>query len=202
DFDNLIETYIIGLPDGYADMDSFNDELLEICQNHPAAKDYEQSMTMGQRIYNLHKGEDLKAYGPLVDFAYASFKRYCDARPANPNHPFLSQKPDNCFIDMWGSIIGQDGALQSHIHPQGWLSGVYYAHVPEAAETAKDQCEGWIEFGRPPKYPSEQGNVPFHRVQPVVGLMVFFPSYYFHQTIPFGSDETRFSIAFDFIAED
>ena len=37
--------------------------------------------------------------------------------------------------------------------------------------------------------------------QPAPGLMVLFPSYMFHETIPFESSETRISIAFDIVPE-
>ena len=37
-------------------------------------------------------------------------------------------------------------------------------------------------------------------IQPEPGLMILFPSYFYHHTIPFHTDETRISIAFDLIA--
>ena len=46
---------------------------------------------------------------------------------------------------------------------------------------------------------------PVLRVRPVEGLLVLFPSYFYHRTIPFGGDGpfdsggTRISVAFDFV---
>jgi hypothetical protein len=37
------------------------------------------------------------------------------------------------------------------------------------------------------------------RVRPEEGLLVLFPSYFFHHTIPFEGEGTRISVAFDFI---
>ena len=40
---------------------------------------------------------------------------------------------------------------------------------------------------------------PKLRIRPTEGLLVLFPSYLFHRTIPFSGDGTRISIAFDVI---
>jgi hypothetical protein len=34
-------------------------------------------------------------------------------------------------------------------------------------------------------------------VQPEEGMMILFPSYFYHRTVPFETGETRISIAFD-----
>ena len=39
-------------------------------------------------------------------------------------------------------------------------------------------------------------------IKPVEGLMVLFPSYFYHRTLPFESDEVRISIAFDVLARE
>jgi hypothetical protein len=36
-------------------------------------------------------------------------------------------------------------------------------------------------------------------VRPVEGLLVLFPSYLYHRTIPFEGDAPRISVAFDFV---
>ena len=65
----------------------------------------------------------------------------------------------------------------------------------EAAEA------GWIEFGRPPSSfnCTIEPEVKTHR--PEEGLMLLFPSYMYHRTIPFETEEERISIAFDVLPQ-
>ncbi len=37
-------------------------------------------------------------------------------------------------------------------------------------------------------------------IRPRLGLMVLFPSYFWHHTVPFTGDQERISVAFDIIA--
>ena len=56
--------------------------------------------------------------------------------------------------------------------------------------------EGWLKFGEPafatrPILPAQ------HFVRPEPGLLALFPSYMWHGTVPFRTDESRLTIAFD-----
>ena len=56
--------------------------------------------------------------------------------------------------------------------------------------------EGWIRFGQPPsKITPRQG--PEHYVKPKPGRLVLFPSYMWHGTEPFTTEESRLTMAFD-----
>ena len=81
----------------------------------------------------------------------------------------------------------------------GWLSSVYYAKIPEVIGML-DQA-GWIEFGRPDPRFYGISDFAVRLLQPVEGLMVLFPSYFWHRTVPFESQEQRISFAFDVLAE-
>lgn len=92
------------------------------------------------------------------------------------------------------------GHQEPHIHHTAWLSGVYYARLPESVRPDDPMRSGWIEFGQPPpRYPCEC-EYPLESICPREGMLVLFPSYLFHRTIPFPSDEIRISFAFDVIA--
>ena len=60
---------------------------------------------------------------------------------------------------------------------------------------------GWIEFGRPDCATADSakgGGAPETAAfRPVAGAAFFFPSYFFHGTIPFAGSEERIGIAFD-----
>jgi hypothetical protein len=79
-----------------------------------------------------------------------------------------------------------------HVHPQGWLSSAYYVELPDAAGSR----EGWLKFGEPGV--RIDGCAAEHFVQPECGLLVLFPSYFWHGTVPFHAG-ARLTAAFDVI---
>ena len=95
--------------------------------------------------------------------------------------------------------MGKAGHQLAHIHPAAWLSGVYYVKVPEIVSDDSGGRSGWIVLGSPPDHFHNRVVPEIRAVKPEPGKMLLFPSYYYHHTIPYESDETRISIAFDLI---
>ncbi|HIG60410.1 MAG TPA: tetratricopeptide repeat protein [Gammaproteobacteria bacterium] len=113
----------------------------------------------------------------------------------------------------WSIILRGQGHHVPHIHTKGWYSCVYYLEVPDeissvnasvyespavisiASEVERSGC---LAFGRPgvnlPIVPD-----PVHFVVPQVGKLVIFPSYIWHETMPFIASDSRVVIAFDII---
>ena len=59
----------------------------------------------------------------------------------------------------------------------------------------------WIKFGQPgtPTLPPLDAE---HFVEPEPGMLVLFPSYMWHGTVPFaGEDASRLSVAFDLLPQ-
>ena len=70
--------------------------------------------------------------------------------------------------------------------------------MKDAAKGRTNNIEGWIEFGRAFHLIGDRREPAVHLVRPEEGMMVMFPSYFGHQTIPVtSSDEKRISFAFD-----
>ena len=87
----------------------------------------------------------------------------------------------------------KQGYQKSHIHPAGWLSGVFYLKVPKFL----NKNEGSIEFALYGyDYPNDK-NLPNLIHKPKIFDIALFPSSLFHRTIPFSSQEERQVIAFD-----
>jgi hypothetical protein len=96
-------------------------------------------------------------------------------------------------------MLADHGHQLAHIHPAGWLSGVYYVRAP-GISVSSDGHAGWIEFGRP-RDDTPIGFEPKVRlIMPEEGMVALFPSYLFHRTIPFAGPDKRISIAFDLVA--
>jgi Putative 2OG-Fe(II) oxygenase len=108
--------------------------------------------------------------------------------------PVRSRNTGNyAFRGLWSVKLHPNGYHIDHVHPQGWLSSACYV------ETVKDNGrEGWIKFGQPgvPTTPALEAE---HFEKPEPGLLVLFPSYMWHGTVPFSGDQTRLTFAFDIV---
>ena len=201
DFDRFIQSQRISVPEGYADLRAFNKALLQRCDNDPN-KDFAprgKSIKKGHRISFLEKDPKSSPVGLLLELANKAAKNYLAEHPIDPRHPFLAQSPHKWHLSAWSSILGEQGHHDAHTHPGGWLSGVYYAKLPDVMETENARREGWILFGRPKNYVEDASSPEFHLLRPREGLMVLFPSYFYHQTVPLECDDIRFTVAFDFL---
>ena len=109
-------------------------------------------------------------------------------------HPLHDRYTGTLRLHMWGSVLRKAGRQLPHVHPPGWLSGVYYVSVPKTINRG-----GWIEFGRPHRtLPCSKG--PMTKVvEPIPGKLILFPSYFFHRTYPLEREADRVSIAFDLL---
>ena len=100
------------------------------------------------------------------------------------------------FASSWYVKMSRGGHLTSHIHEEGWLSGVLYLAMP--SDRPEGSTAGGIEFSTDgDDYPRKHDDFPRKTLLPVVGDIVLFPSSLFHRTIPFESNEERICIAFD-----
>ncbi|MEE2699289.1 MAG: tetratricopeptide repeat protein [Pseudomonadota bacterium] len=153
--------------------------------------------------FGRHSGELLiDPKGPISELEKMIFEavsEYCLAIPIDTSHPWLSNRPKNLGLSVWGVAMEDQGFQLSHIHPSAWLSGVYYAKIPDTIREDDESHSGWIEFGRAPDNFSADIESEIKLIKPENGLMILFPSYFYHRTIPFVSNEVRISIAFDIL---
>ena len=97
----------------------------------------------------------------------------------------------------WSIRLGSGGFHHDHVHPRGWLSGVFYVDVPrEVSSPGAEGRAGWLRLGHPgirtmPELPAD-----FH-IQPRPGRLVLFPAYMWHGVERFESATPRITIAFD-----
>jgi len=101
------------------------------------------------------------------------------------------------FTGAWSTILYGAGYDASHVHNEGWLSGVYYVKTPDLDEARWTSGEGCIQFGAPPDSFASDRNRTRRLIRPQPGLLVLFPSYVWHGVKPFTQEGLRHSIAFD-----
>jgi Flp pilus assembly protein TadD len=191
----------LDLPDGFSDMAEFNRALAHDIREHSLFR-WEP---IGLAARNGGLTEDLLADRTPATLGFeASLRRAIDdlrgRLSLDPNDPFLQAIPgDGYEINIWATLCREGGNIDTHIHEESWLSGAYYVELPDDLGDDESDPSGWIEFGRP------HAEVPFPEdatvrlVKPQEGLLVLFPSYLFHRTIPHRGDSHRISVSFDLI---
>src|SRR5262249_16600266 len=115
--------------------------------------------------------------------------------PPELDHPFIKKRPKRACLNAWAVVYPGDGRQVAHIHPDSWLTGVYYVSAPKPSEHVRNGCLvlGALEIGGLNVGP------PWgtRNINPVPGRLVLFPAYVPHATIPTRSSERRICVAFD-----
>jgi len=103
------------------------------------------------------------------------------------------------FNGSWSVRLRNRGFHTSHVHPRGWISSAFYVELPDVMADARTD-EGILSFGKPGilTTPSLE---PEYSVRPTPGMLVLFPSYFWHGTIPLQSPQPRLTVAFDAVPE-
>jgi uncharacterized protein (TIGR02466 family) len=197
DYDRFVVRRTLPVPDGFAELTSFNLELAAATARHPTLH---RAPLRHATAAGLHSGsllidppECITSFQQALRVAVAD---YCQALPDLPEHPFASRKPKSTALDIWCVVMEQGGHQIPHIHPEAWLSGVYYPLLPEVVRSGQG-AEGWLAFGEPDRNFPRSVESRIVTVQPQEGMLILFPSYFFHRTIPFQAEGTRISVAFD-----
>lgn len=203
DIDNLVMAQPIEAPEGFASVETFNEAFVDYIRNHPSLENspLNRSLKGGQSTRELLDSDAPAAAGFRVAIQRA-VARYCELHPVNADHPFLARRPEKTEIACWANVIERGGFQDVHFHPTSWLSGVYYPKLPSVVSDPAREPEGWLEFGRAYYMLGAKNEPPLRLVKPEEGLIVLFPAYFGHRTIPFETDEERISVAFDVMPAD
>ena len=103
------------------------------------------------------------------------------------------------FNGSWSVRLRTSGFHTSHVHPRGWISSACYIELPESMSEVSSQ-EGILTFGQPGIMTSPTLGAE-HSIRPSPGMLVLFPSYLWHGTVPFSSTQARLTVAFDAVPE-
>jgi uncharacterized protein (TIGR02466 family) len=197
DFEAMVGIYDIETPEGWPSLEAFLADLasslkrLHVYRQHPA----EQSLRQGSQTLHLLTGSDDPAIAAFFRQVDGPIRQYM-AAIGQGEGPLRARNTGDYRIDgAWSVRLKPGGFHRDHFHPLGWLSSAFYVETPDAALEREDR-EGWIRFGQPP-YPTRPALPAEHFVRPRPGRLVLFPSYMWHGTVPFTTDESRMTIAFD-----
>jgi uncharacterized protein (TIGR02466 family) len=206
---DLVGEYELPTPPGFASLSAFNEALNNCLTEFHTSKHHplEQTLRQGTQTHGNLFGRDHE----LLDLLQTSFREVIATHAKKmmtlePPYPGFSAKRDFDFSASWSVRLRNQGFHTQHIHPMGWLSSAYYVDLPSELALSRDDSTiedqgGWIKFGEP----NLECNPPLkaeHVVRPTVGKLILFPSYMWHGTIPFKSEQTRTTVVFDVVPTD
>jgi tetratricopeptide (TPR) repeat protein len=205
DYERMVRQVQVPAPAGYASSDAFFSEVRGVLetmhrmQAHPIEQTVRGGTQTNGYLFRL-KHPLLRVLEQQIRLAVcatlASF-------PRDPEHPYWSRRlnrPESDgfrFAGAWSVRLRSQGYHTNHIHPQGWISSALYVALPEEVRDGEDDA-GHLQFGVPP---AELGIAlpPRRVVKPEVGVLSLFPSYMWHGTVPFSSEQPRITVAFDLV---
>ncbi len=201
DYDRLLWSKHVAAAPGYPSVAAFNTALVDFVCRHPSLMADRPGRTTrrGKQTGNLlsEPGGPIPSLEAMIREAVEDY--FAEAETAG--HPYCPRRPRSWRLVAWATVLDSGGHQAPHNHPSGVLSGVYYAQLPSVVRAGDDPEAGCLEFGRPNQ---DLGGGDLSRVRivrPAEGLVVLFPSHFWHRTIEYESDEKRISIAFDVTPE-
>ncbi|HLY78677.1 MAG TPA: putative 2OG-Fe(II) oxygenase, partial [Caulobacteraceae bacterium] len=197
DYDAVVGAYDLATPQGWPSLEVFLSDLgkslneIHLYQQHPT----NQSLRHGSQTMHLLSGSDAPPVQAFFKAMDAPIREHM-AKLGKGSDPLRRRNTlDYRIQGAWSVRLRPGGFHRDHFHPEGWLSSAFYVETPDAALETADR-QGWIRFGKPP-FVTDPPMDAAHFVKPKPGRLVLFPSYMWHGTVPFTTDETRMTIAFD-----
>ena len=198
DYDRMLRGYDIGAPQGFFTMESFNAALADLLrtQHRHTAHPLDQpnpNMTQTSRSLLLLPDPLIKQFVAAIDGPVRDFIKRLPDDTANP--VVARRGKQYRYSNVWSERITKGGHAANHVHDRGWLSAVYtVALMPE--ENPRNPHAGWLKIGEPNHPPA--GCTPERVVEPKVGQLVLFPSYFWQGVIPVEGAE-RLTICFTIV---
>ncbi len=204
DYDRLMRIVALPLPEGFESLEAFNaalraeQEALGSVPSGRAAADVVQGarrISAGLDTAVMMSGE---AGAPASAALLSAFEREQGRYEAwlaeSGDSLHLRSKPSDTWLRTETIITPRQGNIAPHTHACTWLSGVYYAAVPEGLEGK----EGCVEFAPPlHKVALPEALWPTRLIRPVAGMLNLFPGYFYHQVYPTIADGDRVVVTFD-----
>lgn len=202
DYDRFIKAKILDTPEGYDNFEHFIHDLRKalINMHNTIETPLDQSVRYGTQTAGRLLYQPVKE---VIDYRTVLEKRvreYLSELPDDQSHPFLSRKTENFrFSGSWSVRLQSEGFHVNHVHPDGWFSGPTYIEVPQSIRSDDPKKAGWVTFGETGMNLGPDREKIVTSVCPQEGLCAFFPSYIWHGTIPFHSDEHRMTTPCDIV---
>jgi tetratricopeptide (TPR) repeat protein len=202
DYGNLVLPQILETPPGWSDLASFLTEAasrLNALHNPHGHRLLYQSLRRGtETTQDLSRSQDSVIQALFNAFA-APIARYRNHIGQGEDALRRRNRGASRYNGSWSVRLHSDGYHTSHVHPRGWISSACYIELPDSMRTGRT-AQGILSFGAPGMITTPPLDAELS-LRPQVGQLVLFPSYFWHGTLPFQSDEPRLTVAFDVVPD-
>lgn len=201
DYSSMVRSYLIEPPTGWSTRaDYLADLAVELKQaHHFRTHPFGHSVRQGSQLPNIFAVQTPAIQGFLQALQ----------APVNTHLEHLGSGPDPLrrrntgawqIQGIWSVMLRPGGFHVDHVHQEGWLSSAFYVELPDVVtnKVTTPTKEGWIRFGQPGS-PVQPAQTAQHFVKPEPGMLVLFPSYMWHGTVPFTGKQSRLTVAMDII---
>jgi predicted Zn-dependent protease len=202
DYDKMVLSQCLETPPGWSDLGSFLSEAtarLNALHNPHGHRLLYQSLRQGtETTQDLSRSQD-----PIIQALFHAFAapiaRYREQIGRGEDPLRRRNRGASRFNGSWSVRLHSAGYHTSHVHPRGWISSACYIQLPDSMK-AGHTAEGILSFGTPGMItmPSLDAELS---VRPELGQLVLCPSYFWHGTLPFHSEQPRLTVAFDVVPE-
>jgi tetratricopeptide (TPR) repeat protein len=203
DYERMVRPIPVPPPEGYTDTVAFMKDVQEALEqlHRTQAHPIEQSVRGGTQT----NGFLFRLKHPLLRVLETQIRKAIATVladfPEEPDHPFWGRRVKSPsrdgmrFSGAWSVRLRSEGYHTNHIHTEGWISSALYIALPDEVRDDPGTA-GHIQFGVP-MTELDLDLPPRRIIKPEVGSLALFPSYMWHGTIPFTSEQPRMTVAFD-----
>jgi tetratricopeptide (TPR) repeat protein len=194
DYQRLVRTYEVPAPQGFFTAESFNATVSGILRAqhrtnaHPLDQYLHNGTLTGRGLLTLEE-QNIKVFMAAIDVHVRDYIKGLEGAA-----PVVGRRGKHYrYGGLWSMRLNHEGYQPNHVHDRSWISSAYYAALMPA-ERPRDPKAGWLKFGEPNRPPAGCG--PEKWIEPKVGMLVLFPSYFWHGVTPYEGAE-RLSASFD-----
>jgi uncharacterized protein (TIGR02466 family) len=199
DYESMVGVYDLEPPPGWATPADFLADLKSALDRHHVMAEHPsaQSLRHGtQTTYRL-SGSSEPAVQAFFKALEAPLREHLAKLGAGADPLRRRNTGGYRIVGAWSVRLRPGGFHLDHMHHEGWISSAFYVETPDEA-LGRESREGWLRLGQPPFRTVPE--LPAERfVRPKPGRLVLFPSYLWHGTMPFRTEERRTTIAFDLL---
>jgi tetratricopeptide (TPR) repeat protein len=202
DYDKMVLSQFLETPSGWTDMPTFLADVAErlsALHNPHGHRLLYQSLRQGtETTQDLSRSAD-----PVIQALFSAFAAPIELYRAHIGKGMDALRRRNYgssrYNGSWSVRLHSDGYHTSHVHPRGWISSACYIQLPDSMTSGGTE-EGILSFGAPGMITRPWLGAELS-VRPELGQLVLFPSYFWHGTLPFHSNQARLTVAFDVVPD-
>jgi len=201
-YERFVRAFEIEVPKGFSSIEDLNSAYAEVLNELHRLKRHPLDQTLRggtQTFAGLYKNKH-EVIRKVAAAVRNAARQYISELPDDDTHPTIRRlKSDVNFAGSWSCRLTSEGFHTTHVHPAGWISGPYYVHLPDEVKNSTEQDkQGWVIFGKS-SLNMDEHDTPRKLVKPREGIQVFFPSFIWHGTIPFKSNDYRMTSPCDLV---